>query len=344
MSRTEYHPALNDPNVYFLYRYTPSKIAAGIFVIAFGFTTFAHIFQLFQKRTWYFTPLIIGGLFEMIGFIGRFISHEDIWALGPFIMQSLLILLAPALFAASIYIILGRIILLVDGERYSLVRHKWLTKVFVAGDIFSFLLQGTGAGIQAMATESSMHLGSQIIIGGLFVQLVFFGLFIVVSGVFHYRLVKDIPLQKRYGPSLLFRSKEAFQVEAPSKPSLTRESLSDLPWKRHLFNLYFASALILVRSTFRVIEYIGGNAGYLLSHEVFLYIFDALLMFFVMVSFNMIHPSQATEMYHMRLRSESSLELQQAPVEPVVRDEEQLTNRQRVDSGAWLSGCMPFRR
>lgn len=81
---------------------------------------------------------------EMIGFIGRFISHDDVWALGPFIMQSLLILLAPALFAASIYIILGRIILLVDGERYSLVRQKWLTKLFVAGDIFSFMLQGTG--------------------------------------------------------------------------------------------------------------------------------------------------------------------------------------------------------
>jgi hypothetical protein len=59
-------------------------------------------------------------------------------------MQSLLILLAPALFAASIYIILGRIILLVDGERYSLVRQKWLTKLFVTGDVLSFLMQGSG--------------------------------------------------------------------------------------------------------------------------------------------------------------------------------------------------------
>ncbi|RMZ71938.1 RTM1 [Pyrenophora seminiperda CCB06] len=145
MYSIENHPALNDPNVYVLYRYTPSRVAAIIFIVAFALTTFAHIFQLFQKRTWYFTPLIVGGLFETIGFIGRFISHNDIWALGPFIMQSLLILLAPALFAASIYIILGRIILLVDGERYSLVRQKWLTKLFVAGDIFSFFLQGTGA-------------------------------------------------------------------------------------------------------------------------------------------------------------------------------------------------------
>lgn len=81
---------------------------------------------------------------EVIGFIGRYLSHDDVWALGPFIMQSLLILLAPALFAASIYIILGRIILMTDGERYSLVRQKWLTKIFVAGDVLSFLMQGSG--------------------------------------------------------------------------------------------------------------------------------------------------------------------------------------------------------
>ena len=81
---------------------------------------------------------------ETLGFVGRIISHNDLWALGPFIMQSLLILVAPALFGASIYIILGRIILLVDGERYSLVRKKWLTKFFVAGDVLSFMMQGAG--------------------------------------------------------------------------------------------------------------------------------------------------------------------------------------------------------
>jgi hypothetical protein len=66
------------------------------------------------------------------------------YKLGPFIIQSLLLLVAPALFAASIYIILGRVILLVDGERYSLIRQRWLTTIFVCGDVFSFLIQGGG--------------------------------------------------------------------------------------------------------------------------------------------------------------------------------------------------------
>jgi hypothetical protein len=79
---------------------------------------------------------------ETIGFVGRALSKNDVWA--PFIMQSLLILVAPALFAASIYIILGRVILMVDGERYSMIRQKWLTKTFVAGDVLSFMMQGSG--------------------------------------------------------------------------------------------------------------------------------------------------------------------------------------------------------
>lgn len=63
---------------------------------------------------------------------------------NPFITQTVLILLAPALYAASIYMLLGRIIRLLDAASYSLVPPKWLTKVFVAGDVVSFVLQGIG--------------------------------------------------------------------------------------------------------------------------------------------------------------------------------------------------------
>jgi hypothetical protein len=59
-------------------------------------------------------------------------------------MQSLLLLLAPALFAASIYMVLGRIIRLTDGESHSLIRASWLTKIFVTGDVLSFLAQSGG--------------------------------------------------------------------------------------------------------------------------------------------------------------------------------------------------------
>jgi hypothetical protein len=192
-------------------------------------------------------------------------------------------------------------------------------------------------------------MGEQIIIGGLFVQLIFFAFFIVVAGVFHYRLVKDLPLQKRCTLSSLLKSSTHRHMSSssstpPMSSPLSRASLADLPWKRHLINLYFTSALIMIRSIFRVVEYIGGNAGYLLSHEVFLYVFDAMLMVFVMVSFNWVHPVEITNAYQKRLRGGSPVELQRTRDELLGRDEEQMVESRTVKSGARTDGWIPSRR
>lgn len=232
-------------------------------------------------------------------------------------MQSILLLVAPALFAASIYIILGRIILLVDGERFSLIRQKWLTAAFVTGDVLSFLIQSGGGGIQAMGTLSAMHTGENLIIVGLFMQLAFFGFFIVVAGLFHYRLLNNKPSRQLTlrccGGRNRGRRLTASSAAAPINASITVDH-NALPWKRHMYALYGASVLIMIRSIFRVIEYLQGNNGYLLKREVFLYIFDAVLMLLVMVVFNWIHPSEVTEATQRRktegANSMDSMELQ----------------------------------
>jgi len=215
------------------------------------------------------------------------------WTLGPYVMQSTLLLIAPALFAASIYMELGRIIILVHAEQYSLVRVKWLTKIFVTGDVLSFLMQAsgkdvfsilylldtycyswiktrltpfinTGAGLM-VKDASTMGTGRNVIIAGLFVQIVFFCFFLCSALVFQSRILK-------YPTS---------QSEAPY-----------IPWRKHMYALHASSLLILIRSVFRVIEYIEGQDGFLMHNEVFLYMFDALLMFLVMVVFIVIHPSE----------------------------------------------------
>ena len=199
-----------------------------------------------------------------------------------------------------------------------------------------------GGGIQAMGTLDALHTGEQIIIGGLFVQLIFFGLFIVVSGVFHYRLVRDLPLKKRYSPLSLFKSRR-FSPSTHTSSTVPRASLSQLPWKRHLYTLYLASALIMVRSIFRVVEYIQGNAGYLLSHEVYLYIFDATLMFFVMLAFNWTHPSQITDAYQKRLRSGSPIELQHSHNSATGADEEHMLESREAKNSVRTGGWVPSR-
>ena len=173
-------------------------------------------------------------------------------------MQAILILVAPALFAASIYMILGRLIRSIRAEHHCLIPVNRMTKLFVAGDVVSFTLQAAGGGIQAAGTLEMYNSGEKVIIAGLWVQIVIFGFFVVVSVLFNVRLAR-----------------------APTIPS----ARGDVPWKRHLAMLYVASGLILVRSVFRVVEYLQGNKGYLISHEIFLYIFDAVLMAGVMAIF-----------------------------------------------------------
>jgi hypothetical protein len=83
---------------------------------------------------------------EVIGYAARGISHGQAPnpTIAPYVISTLLLLVAPALFAASIYMILGRIILSVDAEAHSLIKTRWLTKVFVTSDVGSFFIQLAG--------------------------------------------------------------------------------------------------------------------------------------------------------------------------------------------------------
>jgi hypothetical protein len=83
---------------------------------------------------------------ELIGYAARGASNKQAPnpTIGPFVIQTLLLLLAPALFAASIYMVLGRIFVSVDAESYSLIKKRWLTKVFVTSDAITFIVQLAG--------------------------------------------------------------------------------------------------------------------------------------------------------------------------------------------------------
>ncbi|KAJ4859382.1 RTA1 like protein domain-containing protein [Trichoderma breve] len=263
-----------DPNwqhaTFAYYRYHPSVGAAALFCVLFFLSGVFHFIQMWKTRSWYLTPLVIGCFFEFIGFVGRAASGvQDVgcWTLGPYLIQSMFILLAPALFAASIYMILGRIILLVDGQEHSIIRPQWLTKIFVTGDIVCFLMLAGGSGILATAknNQSMSHTGNNVIIGGLVLQLIWFAIFVVVAGVFHYRM-RSIPTARSQQP--------------------------EVRWQVYLQTLYVSAILIIIRNLFRVIEYVEGNDGYLLSREAFIYIFDALPMLIVVFWLHWRHPGE----------------------------------------------------
>ncbi|KAF4978431.1 hypothetical protein FZEAL_5195 [Fusarium zealandicum] len=175
---------------------------------------------LIRNRTWYFIPFLMGCLFEAVGYIGRTLSANEApgFTKNPYIIQSILLLLGPALFAASIYMIL-----------------------------------------------SPERRGENIIIGGLGIQILFFGFFIIVTLMFHMRI--------------------------PGQPTQTSLEITN-PWKKLVLVLYVTSLLILVRSAFRVAEYVVGKDGELQSKELWVYIVDALLMAIATLLLNWFHPSR----------------------------------------------------
>lgn len=160
-------------------------------------------------------------------------GHNNPAARGPYIIQALLILLAPIFFAASVYMVLGRIVRRTKAEAYSMIRVTWLTKLFVGGDVFCFLLQALGGGMLAGAnTASEVSRGQDVILAGLVLQIIVFGFFVVVALVFHKRL--------RQRPT----------------PTVDKGSFR---WERFMLMLYAVSTLITFRNLFRVIEYAMGS-------------------------------------------------------------------------------------
>ncbi|KAL1853991.1 hypothetical protein Daus18300_011580 [Diaporthe australafricana] len=223
---------------------------------------------MFRHRMWFCIPFVVGGLFEIIGYVGRALAYNSTGELIPYVLQSTLLLLGPVLFAASLYMTLSRVIRGVNGGHCSLIAPRWLTRIFVFGDVFSFIIQASGAGlrVQAGMGKSSIdpNLGSNVIVGGLIFQIIIFGLFIVTTAMFNMKFQKD-PMAA---------------------------NAHDIPWQSTLGMLYMTSAFVMIRNIFRVAEYAMGSDGYLLGVEWGVYVFDAALMTLTMAAYLWRYPSK----------------------------------------------------
>ncbi|KAF2469219.1 RTA1-domain-containing protein [Lindgomyces ingoldianus] len=135
-------------------RSNPSRLDLTCLLESLIFTGI-HTFRVAKYRTWFCPPFFIGGLFEGIGYAGRAAAHDNLESTTPYIVQSILILIAPILFAASIYMILGRLILRTNSGSLCILGPSWVTKIFVGGDVLCFLIQWGGAGMLVQATDAN---------------------------------------------------------------------------------------------------------------------------------------------------------------------------------------------
>jgi hypothetical protein len=200
-----------------------------------------------------------------VGYIFRFLSTKSPAELGPYIGQSLCIILPPSLYAATIYMIYGRLVLFVNAAEASIIRPTRVTKIFVCGDVLSFFMQAGGGGMMAQASMADM--GQKIMLFGLFVQLLFLGFFLVIALVFWQRMRKS---SKQY-----------------AIPQYGKHT-----WDKLLKMVLGAAVIIILRCIFRVIEFAQGHSGYLVSHEIYMYIFDAAPMLGVQIMMHFVYAAE----------------------------------------------------
>ncbi|KAH7086585.1 RTA1 like protein-domain-containing protein [Paraphoma chrysanthemicola] len=237
------------------YNYLPSTAAAGIFVALFIVLFVIHLVRLIRTQTWFCIPFLIGALLEALGYVARALGRSNPTSTGLYVMQALLILLGPIFFAASIYMFLGRIMIATNSASYSIIRPTRLTKLFVGGDVLCFLLQAGDALILAGGDDASgANVVKVVILMGLGFQLVIFGFFLVVAGLWHTRLNAR---------------KEG-------------ESIETFDWRRYMKMLYVVSLIIAFTNLFQVIQEAMGEDGYLLAHEWPIYAFDGAPMVVVL--------------------------------------------------------------
>ena len=200
---------------------------------------------------------------EEIGYIARAVSFNSTGSLLPYLLQAIFLLLPPVFFAASLYMVYSRLVRAVQGERFSLLSPRWTTAVFVVGDFVCLSIQSDGSGL--LVKPNLVHIGNYIIVAGLGIQVLMFAGFVSCCLNFNVR----------------FRAHLA-----------ETGATVDVPWQSCLNMLYLTSMAILVRNIYRMIEFIMGQDGYLLTTEWPTYVFDGTLMLLVMVGFFIWYPSQ----------------------------------------------------
>ncbi|CAG1969776.1 unnamed protein product, partial [Fusarium graminearum] len=228
-----------------LYPYNPSQAPAYAFLGLFAAAGIAHFIMMFPYRSAFPIPMVIGCGMEATAYWFRSRSHDNIRQTLPFLIQNLLVLVAPPFLAATIYMCLGRITRALKAQEISLISLRWITKLFVLIDVICFATQTAGAIMSGSEVIEEAKRGQTIIISGLVLQILAFALFIICVLTLQLRIHSNPPVQCIAGVVTHYR--------------------------RYFIALYCTSGLFLIRNLVRIIEYKQGGDGPLLSNEAFLF-------------------------------------------------------------------------
>ncbi|GAA6063069.1 hypothetical protein JCM10212_003127 [Sporobolomyces blumeae] len=246
-SDSNYHGPIN-PNpgngqaTVSLYGFVPSHSFPVIAILTFALSLLAHTTNCIRLRSTrvFEGLLVVGSAMEICGYCCRLVSHFEPFSTSFYIAQYILIVLAPLLFQAALYVALSQALRRLDCTGRSLLHFnpKILVVGLVISDTVTTILQVVGAVLVGIAEKAQYGSSSSpitsksandILLTGLCVQTASFVLYIALLVLCIYR-------------------------------SATTFHAGYLP-KRLSLLLTLTSTLLLLRTTFRVAETAQSSSG-----------------------------------------------------------------------------------
>ncbi|KAF8867134.1 RTA1 like protein [Acephala macrosclerotiorum] len=277
------------------YYYAPSLPAAIVVAVLFTLAFIATVVQFMRYKSWVWTAMVVAAGMESAGYILRCLSTQNQTNKNLFVSSYSLIVLAPVLMAAACYIVFGRIVFHVVPKENRTVRLLWVpprfvTPIFVACDIVALFLQLIGAvrittvNVNTSGGKNNLQTGKTIAQIGVAVQMACFGLFSIIAIRFNFT-------SKRFAAR--FEERLATETKGEKYCIIDGEERKLKPnWQAILRVTNITSILILIRSVYRMVDFSLGRTGYTGTHEWVEYVFDALMIFPVVVLFVHWHPSK----------------------------------------------------
>lgn len=266
----------SDSNLYGLIPNRPANLAALVLFAILWF--FQILLGLWYQQWWFGTAFFIACGLETAGYIGRFLSHGDPFNINYFLVQIICLTLAPAFFMGGVYFLLAKFAM-IYGNNISRLKPMWYSYIFISCDLCSIILQAIGGGMAATAVQDgdSTTSGTHVMVAGLAVQVASMSLFIVLCVDFFWRVRQALKQADPLNPDAIFEEKYAH---------LRAKRL----FKPFLWAIAICTILIYVRCIYRLIELAEGWDGYLILHEPYFLVLEALMVFLAAFVMTVVHP------------------------------------------------------
>ncbi|KAK4865527.1 hypothetical protein LT330_009315 [Penicillium expansum] len=253
--------------------YVPSLAGNAFYLALFAVLLVAQLVLGIRYRTWGYLGGLFGGIvLEIIGYAGRVQMHYNPFLFNPFLEYLICLTIGPAFISASIYICLGRIVV-IYGENISRLSPRAYTIVFIVCDVVSLLLQASGGAVTSIADADQPDMaqaGINTMIAGLSFQVASLAIFMAFCLDFAWKVYRN-------------------QHELNPDTHLI-DLRNSIKWKAFLVGLALATITIFTRSAFRVAELQGGFHSSLANDEVVFMILEGAMLSIALLSMTILHP------------------------------------------------------